>query len=62
MTSLLALPALALAACAGSDTTAPAPSGGSAGALGEAYCESPPADPAEEAAWSERCMPNDDRR
>jgi hypothetical protein len=60
MTSFLAL--AALAACAGNDPSAPAPSGGSAGALGEAYCESPPADPAEEAAWSERCMPDEDRR
>jgi len=56
--SLLALAALALAACAGDDMGTPFPSGGgSAGAEGPGYCDSPPADPDELETWEQQCMP-----
>jgi len=59
--SLLALAALAVAACAGNDMATPFPTGGgSVGAEGPGYCDSPPADPAELEAWEQQCMP--DRR
>jgi hypothetical protein len=61
-TGLLALAALALAACAADDSTAPAPSGGSAGAMGEAYCETTPSDPAEIENWEQICMPDEGGR
>ena len=59
--SLLAAAALALAACAGNDMASPYPSGGgSAGAQGAGYCDSPPADPDALETWQQQCTP--DRR
>jgi hypothetical protein len=54
--ALLLVAPMALAACQG--TQAPAPSGGSAGAMGEAYCETRPSDPAEVTNWENLCMPD----
>lgn len=53
--------ALVLTACAnpGADTD-PVPSGGSAGAQGEAYCETVPSRPEDMPQWEELC--NQDRR
>jgi hypothetical protein len=56
--ALLVFAPLALAACQ-QNATAPMPSGGSsAGAMGESYCESPPADPADQSTWEQLCMPD----
>jgi hypothetical protein len=55
--ALLLLAPMALAACQNTQGQAPAPSGGgSAGAMGEAYCETTPSDPAELANWEQVCM------
>ena len=59
------LAGLALAACApggggGGDMGAVA-SGGSAGAMGPGYCETPPTDPNEMTQWNELCSPGGDR-
>jgi hypothetical protein len=56
---LLAFSALALLAC-NQPATPPPPSGGSAGAEGEAYCETVPTDPDDLADWEQLCQP--DRR
>ena len=58
-TTLLAVAALALAACAeGNEATSPYPSGGgSVGAEGEGYCDSPPADIDDMSNWEDQCMP-----
>jgi hypothetical protein len=53
---LLAATALALAACGPSNTPV-APSGGSAGAEGEAYCEKVPSNPDDLADWNQLCQP-----
>jgi len=53
---ILALVALGLAAC--NQTSTPAPSGGSAGAMGEAYCETPPSNPDDMTQWNQLCMPD----
>jgi len=58
-TGILALTAFALAACATDPGTTPAPSGGSAGAQGEAYCETVPSEPADMADWNELCDPDE---
>ena len=60
-TALLALAALALAACTqGNDVTSPYPSGGgSAGAEGEGYCDSPPADIDDLETWQQQCAPGE---
>jgi hypothetical protein len=59
--TLLAFAALAIAACADNDTTSPFPSGGgSAGAEGPGYCDSPPTDIEDMETWEQQCMP--DRR
>jgi hypothetical protein len=47
--------ALALIACQNTTGTAPAPSGGSAGAMGEHYCEAPPTNPDDMANWNKLC-------
>jgi hypothetical protein len=47
---------VALAACQPTGT-APVPSGGSAGAQGIGYCDSPPSDPDDLSVWNERCFP-----
>jgi hypothetical protein len=52
--------ALALAACTAPTGTPPTPSGGSAGAEGEAYCETVPTLPEDMAQWEQLC--NQDRR
>jgi hypothetical protein len=54
--------ALALAACTQQNGTAtPYPSGGgSAGAEGPGYCDSPPSNPDDMTTWEQQCMP--DRR
>ena len=57
---ILALTALALAACTPAttpqtDPNGPAPSGGSAGAMGESYCETIPTNPEDVTQWSELC-------
>jgi hypothetical protein len=54
---LLAALALLLAAC---DTgTAPVPSGGSAGSMGESYCETVPTNPDDLEQWNQLCQPDD---
>jgi hypothetical protein len=56
---LLALAALGLAACNQPNTaavTGPAPSGGSAGAMGDAYCETVPTNPEDMTQWNELCQ------
>lgn len=62
-TALLAVAALALAACAqGTDMAAPAPSGGgSAGGEGAGYCDSPPADVGDLETWQQQCLPDESR-
>jgi hypothetical protein len=56
---LLALAALAMAACADTGTGTVYPSGGgSAGAEGEGYCDSPPADIDDMETWEQQCMPD----
>ena len=59
-TALIAVAALALAACAqGNDQTSPYPSGGgSVGAEGEGYCDSPPANIDDMETWENQCMPD----
>jgi hypothetical protein len=52
---LLAGGAVALLACQNTTGTAPVQSGGSAGAMGEAYCEAPPANPDDMANWNRLC-------
>ena len=58
------LAGLALAACTpgagGGGDTGAVPSGGSAGAMGPEFCESPPTDPDAMTQWNELCSP--DRR
>ena len=54
--ALLAATALLLAAC-GPNATPPAPSGGSAGAQGDAYCETVPSNPEDMADWNQLCAP-----
>jgi hypothetical protein len=58
---ILALVALGLGACnqsgAASGTDGLAPSGGSAGSMGESYCEQPPSDQ-DMTQWNELCMPD----
>ncbi len=56
--SLLAMTLLGLAACNGPGAEPPAPSGGSAGAEGEAYCETVPANPDDMADWNKLCAPD----
>ena len=53
--AVLAGSAFALLACQNTTGTAPAPSGGSAGAMGEAYCEAPPSNPDEMSNWNKLC-------
>lgn len=53
--TLLAGSALALLACQDTTGTAPIPSGGSAGAMGEQYCESPPSNPDDMNNWEKLC-------
>jgi hypothetical protein len=55
--ALLAAGLLALAACADNTATTPAPTGGSAGAEGIGYCDSPPSNPDELEDWNQLCMP-----
>jgi hypothetical protein len=58
MLPLLALGLLGLAACNQPDAdaaTGPAPSGGTAGAMGENYCETVPTDPEDMTQWNELC-------
>jgi len=62
---ILALVTLGLAAC--NQTTAPAvmpsdangvaPSGGSAGEMGDAYCEKPPSNMEDMTQWNQLCAP-----
>ncbi len=47
---------LGLAACSPNGSP-PAPSGGSAGAQGEAYCETVPANPDDLSDWNQICQP-----
>ena len=54
---LLAASALALLACQNTTGTVPAPTGGSAGAQGEAYCETVPTNPDDLEQWNELCEP-----
>lgn len=59
---ILALAALALAACTPANTPVSgpgdvAPSGGTAGPMGEAYCEKTPTDPNDLANWEQVCQP-----
>ena len=54
-TVLLAGSAFALLACQDTTGTAPVPSGGSAGAMGESYCEVPPSNPDDMANWNKLC-------
>ena len=61
----LALAALMLAACnqtAGTGAGPEAPSGGSAGTMGDAYCEQAPSNPDEMTQWNQLCFPNGPRR
>lgn len=53
---LLAAAALAISACTQTDTPV-APSGGSEGALGDAYCETPPASAEDLTQWNQVCHP-----
>lgn len=55
--ALIAACLLALAACQPTGT-APIPSGGSAGAEGPGFCDSPPSDPDDLENWNELCFPN----
>ena len=56
--ALLFTSLLALVACADNTATTAAPSGGSAGAEGIGYCNSPPSNPDDLEDWNELCMPN----
>jgi len=58
-TALLAVAALALAACSqANDMTSPYPSGGgSVGGEGPGYCDSPPANIDDQSSWEQQCMP-----
>jgi len=58
---LLAGGVLALAACQQTTGTAPVPSGGSAGAMGESYCEAPPSNPDDMDNWEKLCGENGGR-
>jgi len=55
--ALLVTSLLALAACADNTATTPAPTGGSAGAEGIGYCDSPPSNPDDLEDWNQLCMP-----
>ena len=56
--ALLAAVSLLIAACA--DTgTAPVPSGGSAGSMGESYCETVPTNPDDMEQWNQLCQPDE---
>ena len=55
--ALLVASLLALVACAENTAMAPAPSGGSAGAEGAGYCDSPPSNPDDLEDWNQLCMP-----
>jgi hypothetical protein len=55
---LIAASALLLLGCAGPTGTAPAPSGGTAGSEGEAFCEKVPSNPDDLANWNQLCSPN----
>jgi hypothetical protein len=59
---LLAASALALLACQNTTGTAPVPTGGSAGAMGEGYCETVPTNPDELEQWNELCAEAGGRR
>jgi hypothetical protein len=59
---LLAASALALLACQNTTGTEATPTGGSAGAMGEAYCESVPTNPDELEQWNELCQNQGGRR
>ena len=54
---LLVGSAFGLLACQDTTGTAPAPSGGSAGGMGESYCETPPSDPDDMTNWNKLCFP-----
>lgn len=57
----LGLAALMLVACnqtTGTGEVPDAPSGGSAGAMGEAYCEKPPSNPDDMTQWNKLCFPD----
>lgn len=56
-TALAAL-LLALGACTGPGAEPPAPSGGSAGAEGPAYCETVPTNPDDMEDWNQLCSPD----
>lgn len=58
---LAGLALLLLAACQDGAGTGIAPSGGgSAGASGGAYCDSPPSNPDDLDQWQQMCMPGRD--
>lgn len=54
---LLAALSFLLCAC-DTGVNAPIETGGAAGAMGEAYCDSPPAAPEAMEAWQSRCLPD----
>lgn len=56
-TTALAALLLVLAGCTGPAAEPPAPSGGSAGAAGESYCETVPTNPDDMADWNKLCAP-----
>jgi hypothetical protein len=58
---LLAASALALLACQDTTGTAGSPTGGSAGAMGEAYCETVPTNPDDMAQWEQLCQEQNGR-
>lgn len=61
--SLLALAALALAACsqANNDMSSPYPSGGgSEGSTGDSFCAQAPSDMSKMEQWNQMCMPGRD--
>lgn len=51
--------AFTLIACQQATGTAPVSSGGSAGAMGESYCEAPPSNPDDMSNWNKLCENND---
>jgi hypothetical protein len=55
---LLVGTALALLACQNTTGTAPVPSCGSAGAMGEGYCDSAPSNPDDYDQWMKLCEQN----
>ena len=59
---LLAASALALLACQNTTGTETTPTGGSAGAMGEAYCETVPTNPDDLEQWNELCQNQGGRR